>query len=115
MKTIDIEKLNKYFGDDKPTLVGFMELFISQSKEYIDSLTESVRDKNFEEVTKQAHKLKATYGNMGIINAYEILSQIEYMDNKQGNYNEILKLFMEFKNIHSQAETEAQEIIDKNK
>jgi HPt (histidine-containing phosphotransfer) domain-containing protein len=115
LQTIDLEKLNKYFGDDRQTLIEFMELFISQSKEYVETFTESVRNKNFEEVTKQAHKLKATYANLGINTAYELLSQIEYLDNKSEKYNELLKLFFEFKNIHIQAEIEALQIIDSNK
>jgi len=115
LRTIDLEKLNKYFGDDTQTLIEFMELFISQSKEYIETLAESLRNKNFEVVTKQAHKLKATYANLGINSAYELLSQIEYMDNKSEKYNELLKLFFEFKNIHTQAETEAWQIIESNK
>lgn len=110
-QVIDLSKLKEYFGEDKDTLTDFLNLFLSQSKEEIEILSEQINKRNFNEISKQAHKLKSTYASMGIIKAAELLSEIDYSARENGGYEKILKCFDEFMEIQKVAESESKIII----
>ena len=109
-KVIDINKLQEYIGEDKQVMKEFLELFITQSSNDIAIIYKSIKNEDYDEISKQAHKLKSTYACMGIIKAYELLSEIEYLANDDKEYENILTCFEEFLHIQDLAITESKEI-----
>ena len=109
-KVIDLNKLKEYF-EDKKELVEFLELFISQSKEEVEILTELIDNKKYDDISRQAHKLKSTYASMGIIKASSLLTEIENISKNNGDFSKITDLFAEFKKIQELAEIESKKII----
>jgi len=77
---IDLSYLKKMSGNDTDFINSMIELFLEQSPILIDSLKLHLKNKNWIELKKTAHKSKPSMTFFGLLKLKDILSELENSD-----------------------------------
>lgn len=99
LDTTQLESLRQLFGDDFKT---FVETFLSDFEEKEKILSDAIKNKKIDTVTKTAHLLKGSSVNMGAEKLSKICYNIE-MAGKQNNLEEILTQYNALQIIYAEA------------
>jgi len=79
-------------AEDALFIQKMQKLFIDMVPKQLEQLSESVRQKEWEEVANMAHRLKSTYGNIKITGAADAMKKIEEIAREKKNFDQISKL-----------------------
>ena len=93
---IDLEFLNSVAKSDKSFYKTMLEIFLKQTPESIDNLTEGLVTKDFDRIKAAAHKMKSSMGFMGMKET-EIVCQKVEESSKNKSISEIKDLIEEIK------------------
>ncbi len=74
---IDLESLRQLSGNDDSTLKTYISLLLKNTPDELKKLEEDTQNKDWEELSKIAHKLKGTVGYMGIKQIEETIRTVE--------------------------------------
>lgn len=96
----DIGKIKEIMGDDKVSVISFLELFKEQTKLEIAGMEKNITEKKGDKISATAHKLKSTYGSIGSAKAYDLLAEIESRSKSEPFDESVSDLFEQFKNVH---------------
>lgn len=75
-------------------MLDMIQIFLTKTPETLDILRIEIESKNWEAVGFYAHKLKATYAYMGMLELKELLIQIEKSAKQMENIDEIPNWFI---------------------
>ncbi len=85
----NLSLLYEISGDDKNILNELINIFIEQSKEFIISITNDFKNKNWDKLGAIAHKAKSSVRTMGMEDLGNKLNQIEHLS--KGNARLLLQ------------------------
>jgi len=74
---IDLEPLKQLSGNDDTTLKTYISLLLKNTPSELEKLEKDTENKDWEELSKIAHKLKGTVGYMGITKIQETIRTVE--------------------------------------
>lgn len=103
MKVTDLSYLFESTNNNKELIVDIVNIFLTQTKEFINSLEEFYSDKNWDKLQKTAHKMKPTLAYVGIRSLEESISKIEEFAEEETNLIEIPELIKKIKNTCEKA------------
>ncbi|MDF3076412.1 MAG: Hpt protein [Sphingobacteriaceae bacterium] len=107
--TLDLSYLNDVASGSTEFMIEMIDIFLEQTPGYFDTLTDAIRDKNWQIVADVAHKIKPTLAFMGVDKAKDDMQLIEHKARKQENLDSIEPEFTALKatckNLFGQLET----------
>jgi len=80
---MDWELLHRLSDNDPEFELELLQLFSQTANTYLESLREAIASQAFEEVMKEAHKLKGSSGNIGATSIHLTARKMEEMARKQ--------------------------------
>jgi PAS domain S-box-containing protein len=95
----DSTQLTKMSGGDKTFIKKLAEIFIRTSPLTFDLMIEALQTKNWQEVSREAHKLKSSIDSMGITSGKDIIRKIEERCKAEKDLDTIEALCSDFKII----------------
>ena len=73
---------------DEPEMLDLVQRFVDKLPKYIETISNSFKNKSWEDLRRSAHDLKGTGGNYGFNELYKLMQDIEFELTKE-NYNAI--------------------------
>jgi HPt (histidine-containing phosphotransfer) domain-containing protein len=83
MAVLDLDHLKRIVGNDPAFLRQVLQIFVRNTPQDMQALSESVSAGNFEQVGFYAHKLKSAAGAIGYTQAYDDFKQLEVLAKNQ--------------------------------
>ena len=80
---------------DEPEMTDLVHRFVNQLPSYVENISKSEKDKNWEQLRDHVHSLKGTSGNFGFDDLYKLMLNIEFeltKENYTGIHSQIKKL-----------------------
>lgn len=74
---IDLTYLNEIASGSAEFMIEMIDIFLEQTPEYLQQLTDSVKVQDWKSVGDIAHKIKPTLAFMGVEYAREVMTEIE--------------------------------------
>jgi PAS domain S-box-containing protein len=74
---VDLGILRDAVGDDPEVVNSLISLFLENSAERLKNLEEALRNRDFERIEREAHSFKGASGNVGAVELYDLLYQLE--------------------------------------
>ena len=96
---IDLSYLKDVASDNVEFMVEMIDIFLAQTPEYINALTEAVEEKNWKKTAEMAHKIKPTLAFMGVESAKNVMQSIEIRARNEEDYEGIVADYAEMKEI----------------
>lgn len=84
-KYIDLSYLNEISEGSNEIIAEMILLFKEQSSEFIDTMNRCLEDKNWDDLSKIAHKAKTSMGVVGMNDLSAALKQLETDAKNQAN------------------------------
>lgn len=84
-KYIDLTNLSELVKNNNLKILKYINLFINNIDEDLNSIKQSITNKEWEKCAKTAHKIKGNASYMGMFKAKEILIRIEKLSTEVGN------------------------------
>ncbi len=94
----------KYKLEISMELKDLIPLFKEETKKNIDLLKKAIEEKNFEQISTIAHKIKGSGGSYGFMKLSEIAKQIEFSSKNEKNIEQIKKQFEDLKDFFDNTE-----------
>lgn len=110
---VNLEILKTYAGDDPEFLKEMINKFNTEMPGVISNLEKNLEERNFDEVKRIAHKMIGTTGVFYIQAAPPILQQIEQKCNAGPDYDELVPMVAEVRQIIEESISELE--IEKEK
>ena len=83
------EYLNEITGNNREIIGQIVTLFIAEAPKDLEKLVELCTEKNWEAAGKQAHKLKSSVANFGLLGLKELFFTIEHSGKQNTNTDQI--------------------------
>jgi HPt (histidine-containing phosphotransfer) domain-containing protein len=83
MAVLDLDHLKRIVGNDPAFLRQVLQIFVRNTPQDMQALSESASAGNFEQVGFYAHKLKSAAGAIGYTQAYDDFKQLEVLAKNQ--------------------------------
>ncbi|MDB4787291.1 Hpt domain-containing protein [Flavobacteriales bacterium] len=77
MTVFDLDHLKRIVGNDPAFLRQVLQIFVRNTPQDMQALSESVATKNYEQIGFYSHKLKSAAGAIGYTQAYEDFKELE--------------------------------------
>ncbi|HEY9186643.1 MAG TPA: PAS domain S-box protein [Ignavibacteria bacterium] len=90
----DIDQSLSTVGGDINLLIELNTIFKKDYLEHLDLLKKAVEEKDFDNITKVAHRFKGALGNLGSLKGYEVAKKIEFKG-RDNDESEIIELIEE--------------------
>lgn len=87
-KLYDLSQLIEIVGDEEG-LLKMVTIFIESTPRTLDELNENFRNKNFEMVAQNAHKMKASIDMMRVVSLHDMIRKIDKLDKVIENQAEL--------------------------
>lgn len=98
-KLYDLKELSKISGDSNDFINKMIHLFINTMPGYIQVLREHTDHENWDEVSKQAHKMKSSIDSMGIKSIKEDIRAIEAWAKEKANISQVKLLIAQVEKV----------------
>ena len=92
----DLEYLKTMSGGDAVFIREMIDLFREQIDEYKQLMPELLRNKDYDSLSKMAHKAKSSAAVMGMKNVADLLKDLEILANKEEEVDRYESLVNEF-------------------
>ncbi len=92
---INLQYLNKTFGDNKEVQQQILKLFLEQSSDFSNNMQSYSSNLDFENIEKLAHKAKNSFGIIGATEQAEVLQKIESLAEQKDPDNKLPKLILQ--------------------
>lgn len=109
---IDLSYLQEVANDNTEFMVEMIDIFLAQTPEYVQSLSDAVANKDFSKIAEMAHKIKPTLAFMGANKARDTMASIELRAREKENYEAIAE---DFKNLKGDLDLIFEKLIEKRK
>lgn len=109
---IDLSYLQEVANDNTEFMVEMIDIFLAQTPEYVQSLSDAVANKDFSKIAEMAHKIKPTLAFMGANKARDAMASIELRAREKENYEAIAE---DFKNLKGDLDLIFEKLIEKRK
>jgi len=93
--SLDQAFLEQMYGGDLSYTVQLFEIFLSQTLLEVEQLRSAVKEEDGKRTFQLAHKIKPTFGMVGLTTTKEILRKIEVYADNPSNFLEIKSLIVE--------------------
>lgn len=105
-------KLNELFGEASSVKIEIVKSYKQQVEESSNSISEYLKDENWEEINKQAHSLKSSSGLLGFHELAELLQNIETECESDTQSESIHQNFEKFKLKAKQVYEECEKLLE---
>ena len=92
----DLEYLKTMSGGDATFIREMIDLFKEQIEEYKQLMPELLQQKDYDKLSKMAHKAKSSVAVMGMKEVAELLKDLEILANKEEEVDRYESLVNEF-------------------
>jgi len=103
MKYVDLSYLKEISLGNKDFIIEMIKIFENQVKEFQNLMEKYLKEKDYINFSKIAHKAKSSVNVMGIKDLAEQLKNIEEIEKVDENYNKFVEVYENFKTITQQA------------
>lgn len=90
---IDLSYLKEIASDNIEFMVEMIDIFLSQTPDYVSLLSKAVKEENWPKIAEMAHKIKPTLAFMGANDAKETMANIESRAREKEDYEGIISDF----------------------
>ncbi len=98
MAVLDLDHLKRIVGNDPAFLRQVLRIFVRNTPQDMQALSESVSNNNLEQVSFYAHKLKSAAGAIGYTQAYDDFKELEVLAKNQTPIEEIEQRVLKLSN-----------------
>ena len=102
----NLDYLNSLSGGNSEFEESMMKLYLNLTPIELDKISTGLDNQDYEIIKNGAHKLISSVGVLGITQMKQRLVEIEKLALAQAQFNQIVLLFSEVKEIHAKAEVE---------
>ena len=106
----DLTYLKEVSKGNNDFMLEMINIFLSKTPETLKLLENYIEEKNWEQVGFFAHKLKATYAYMGMLDLKEDLIKIEKSAKNMDGIEQIPEIYTKLKSSTAPALTEIEKI-----
>lgn len=103
---VNLESIEEWANGDTATMKEIIKLFVENTPPTLNLLDKAISEKDWESITKYAHKLKSSYGIVIIGNSLQLIQGIEQMGRDQKDESRIREDFGKVQDQYSEAVTE---------
>jgi CheY-like chemotaxis protein len=94
----DFSELRHLAGDDDKFLAEMLQLFIKSTEKGVAGIETAIKNKKWDEVIENAHKMAAPVKHIGASHLYENIKKIEKISQKSVTTESVSPVFGEIKN-----------------
>lgn len=113
MPVLDLDHLKRIVGNEPAFLRQVLQIFIRNTPQDMQALSESVASENLEQVSFFAHKLKSAAGAIGYNDAYEDFKHLEILAKNRAPIDEISEKVQKLSNECMSCMVDIEEIMNK--
>jgi HPt (histidine-containing phosphotransfer) domain-containing protein len=99
---LPLNDLRESFDNDKDILGSILDIFMVEIPEDCLLLRQSIENRDYTTAGMQAHKVKSSYGTLGITEMSTILQEIEDRAKNKNNMQDIPNLLAQFNENYEQ-------------
>jgi HPt (histidine-containing phosphotransfer) domain-containing protein len=99
---LPLNDLRESFDNDKDILGSILDIFMVEVPEDYLLLRQSIENRDYTTAGMQAHKVKSSYGTLGITEMATILQEIEDRAKNKNNMQDIPNLLAQFNENYEQ-------------
>lgn len=110
-QTIDMNRIQDIFGDNKAAIKEFINLFINSTDQLLQDILVSMNEQNQDEAKKLFHRLKGSAGNSGMMIMHELCVSAEQMIAKS-DWKMLAEINKSIVNQFEQIKSEAKRLLD---
>lgn len=77
LKSYHLDKLIAFVGDDPDAIKNMVGIFLHTTPELLETINQSYKQKQPEQMAKAAHSLKPTLDVFGVDSVYDVIRKIE--------------------------------------
>ncbi len=77
MSVINTQSLKELTGDDSAFMAEMIEIYLRNIPVMLKEMKNSFRENDFEKLRQTAHKIKSSFGMMGMNEAWQIADEME--------------------------------------
>jgi len=92
---INLNYLKQIAEGNEAFIIEMIEMFLNKTPQAISEMNDHFKNKNWEEFKKIAHRIKPSFGYMGMSEIQNALSKVELMNDKELKAPEVDELLME--------------------
>ena len=100
---INLNYLKQIAEGNEAFVIEMIEMFLNKTPEAITEMYEHFKNKNWDEFRKVAHRIKPSFGYMGMSEIQNALSKVELMNEKELKEPAVDELLIEIESRTSQA------------
>jgi HPt (histidine-containing phosphotransfer) domain-containing protein len=94
-KKINLTYLKQIAEGNDAFIIEMIEMFLNKTPEALEKLNESFKNRNWKEVKQIAHKIKPSYGYIGMPDVQSALAQIETLSDTEAQPEKVHELMTE--------------------
>lgn len=115
-KVIDIDKGLQFLGNNKELFIEVLKEYYDENQTTIEKINNAIENKNYDEASKIAHKVKSSSGTIGATNFYKTAVEFQKMlVNEEKDENKIIDTSLEFERRMKEVLDEISNIIENHK
>lgn len=100
---INLNYLKQIAEGNEAFVIEMIEMFLNKTPQAISEMHDHFKNKNWDEFKKVAHRIKPSFGYMGMSEIQTALSKVELMNEKELREPEVDELLMEIESRTTQA------------
>ncbi len=108
---LNIESLMRRLGNDRELLIEILELFIGTMPKHVNNLKTAIKEKNLENIKREAHVLKGAAGNISAEKLANTAAALE-STGKDGDLNSSKLLFPVLLEEYIELEKKIEQLLD---